>query len=97
VNFFFAPCLDIYTCEHGVLSCHQEKKENSYLKEFHSHFVLAEMKAWRLWQRRIRPRDCLELHGNDQTEPSPSQSTAGMSLVCCLYSSTKGFTLGSQV
>lgn len=44
------------------------KRENFYLEELHSHFIQAEMKTLRLWQRRVRPRNRLELPENDQTE-----------------------------
>lgn len=61
-------CLYLWT---GSVDLPPRKKENSYLEEFPSCFVQAEMKTWRLWKRRIGPRDCLKLYENDQTEPFP--------------------------
>lgn len=54
----------------GSVELPPSKKENS-LEEFHNHFVQVEMKLWGLWQRRVRPRNLLQLQGNDQTEPFP--------------------------
>lgn len=95
--FFFASCLDIYTCEQGMLSCHQEKRRILIWKNL---IVTLCRQKWRHEGCGKGESDLeivLSFRKMIRQNPSPSQSTAGMSLVCCLYSSTKGFALGSQV